>query len=403
MVPLEPSAAASETRVLPSPREDVQVQAESPKNIIRMEDFDSTLYFLDEPEIEYLKREIRLEYEADLPRNVIAMLLDVFEVEAGERAREELCEILEGLVLHLLASGQYGVVAYLLREARVSAERAKDASQQHRDRLAHLPERLNQPAVLSKLLQVLDEADTVPVQEDLDALFEQLGPATLGTVLEWIGRMQSPQVRDVLEQVATRLAASNTAALVKLITAQEEEVALEAMRRAAALKTAAAVAPLGTVLGSAAVRLRQTAVQALTEIGSPGALRLLEDAVDDSDREVRMTAIRVLSAAGHRAALPKVERLMQGKARDPDLTERMVIFEAFGALAGEAGVEPLDKLLNAKGLFGHRADAEARACAAMALGKIGSARAIAALRRAADEKDVLVRNAVNKALRGGAG
>jgi HEAT repeat protein len=37
----------------------------------------------------------------------------------------------------------------------------------------------------------------------------------------------------------------------------------------------------------------------------------------------------------------------------------------------------------------------------MALGRVGSEAAVATLRRAANEKEVLVRNAVNRALRGG--
>jgi hypothetical protein len=37
----------------------------------------------------------------------------------------------------------------------------------------------------------------------------------------------------------------------------------------------------------------------------------------------------------------------------------------------------------------------------MALGRVGTDKAIASLRKATDEKDVVVRNAVNKALRGG--
>jgi HEAT repeat protein len=62
----------------------------------------------------------------------------------------------------------------------------------------------------------------------------------------------------------------------------------------------------------------------------------------------------------------------------------------------------LDSVLNARSLFGRKEDAELRACAAMALGRVGSEAAIATLRRAAAEKDILVRNAVNRALRGGA-
>jgi HEAT repeat protein len=60
----------------------------------------------------------------------------------------------------------------------------------------------------------------------------------------------------------------------------------------------------------------------------------------------------------------------------------------------------LDGVLNRKGLFGKRGDVEVRACAAMALGRIGTDSASAALRRAASDTDILVRNAVSKALRG---
>jgi len=49
-----------------------------------------------------------------------------------------------------------------------------------------------------------------------------------------------------------------------------------------------------------------------------------------------------------------------------------------------------------------KADPETRACAAMGLGRIGSSDATDALRRASKEKDIMVRSAINKALRGGA-
>jgi HEAT repeat protein len=61
----------------------------------------------------------------------------------------------------------------------------------------------------------------------------------------------------------------------------------------------------------------------------------------------------------------------------------------------------LDTLLNGRGLFGKREDTEIRACAAMALGRVGSDAAQASLRKATSDKEVLVRNAVNRGLRGG--
>jgi HEAT repeat protein len=58
-------------------------------------------------------------------------------------------------------------------------------------------------------------------------------------------------------------------------------------------------------------------------------------------------------------------------------------------------------MLTGKGFLGKREDPELRACAAMALGRIGGPLATEVLRRAANdnEKEVLVRNAINRALR----
>jgi HEAT repeat protein len=66
-------------------------------------------------------------------------------------------------------------------------------------------------------------------------------------------------------------------------------------------------------------------------------------------------------------------------------------------------VSYLDGLLNGKGFLGRREDPEVRACAALALGRIGSPGALESLRAATAEKDVVVRNAVNRAMRGGGG
>jgi HEAT repeat protein len=206
----------------------------------------------------------------------------------------------------------------------------------------------------------------------------------------------------MLEEAAARLASQNTAELVKLIASPVPGVALEAAKRAGALKTPAAVAPLARALSEGDVALRVASVQALGEIGSPGALQSLERALDDAERDVRIAAIRSLAARNYRPVLAKLDAIVKGKAvRDANLTEKMAVFEAYGALCGDTGVDVLDAMLNGKSLFGRREDSELRACAAVALGRVNTPRAQEALRRATSEKDVIVRNAVNRALRGG--
>ena len=59
----------------------------------------------------------------------------------------------------------------------------------------------------------------------------------------------------------------------------------------------------------------------------------------------------------------------------------------------------LDKLLNGKNLLRQKQSPEIRACAAMALGRVGSPASRAALEKATAETNPMVRNAVAKALR----
>ena len=399
--PVESTLDANRPTTIEPPTAEAE---EDPKRagIVSIDDFDSTLYFLDETEVEYLRNGVAAEYSADLRRNVIAILFDIFEQRNEPVVRDELCGILDSLMVTLLSAGQLRAVAYLLREAALVAERVADIPAAVKMRFTALSDRVSHPSALAQLLQALEDSAELPPKDELSELFEQLRPAALATVLGWIGRTENARVRELLESAASRLAASNTAELVRLIGAAEQPVALEAVRRSGAMRTAAAVGPLGKVLAEGTVPLRLAAVAALGEIGSPGAMQALERGVDDTDRDVRIASARALGARVHRAALPRVEAAIRSKAlRDADLTEKMAFFEAFGSLCGDEGVPLLDGLLNGRGFLGKREDGGLRACAAMALGRVATTEATIALQRAtADEKDVIVRNAVNKALRG---
>jgi len=372
-------------------------------SVVNLEDFDSTLYFLEESEVEYLREEVRKEYEIDMRRNVVGMLLDTYETQGDRGVREEIAALLDTLMLHILSSGEFKTAAFLLRETAQTSERAPSITPEQKAQLLRIRDRLSDPEVLAQLIQSLDEASQLPDQEDLNQLFDQLRVSALATVFSWLTKAQTPRLRVLLENAAARLAMANTAELVKLISASDREVAREAIRRAGVVRATAAVAALAKLTTDPDVQMRLAAVQALGEIGSPGALQFLERTIEDAHRDVRVATARAIAARAHRAALPKIEAAIQGKlAKDANLTEKMAFFEAFGTLCGEGGIKLLDGVLNSRGLFGKKEDPELRACAAMALGRVGTEAAIATLRRASTEKDVLVRNAVNRALRGGA-
>jgi HEAT repeat protein len=396
-----PSAAGAAAGGTESGGADEEEQ-ESQPGMVNMADFDGTLYFLEEREIEYLQTEVRREYATDLRQNVVAVLLDIFEQQSETTIRHETVDVLDTFMLHMLSGGQFQNVAYLVRESQVAVQRALELQTDVRDRLASLPSRLSAPEALTQLLQSVDEAAELPPAEDLLELFEQLRAPALATVLEWLGRLQNPLLRPMLELAASRLAAQNTAELVKLILSPNRLIALEAIHRAGGLKTPAAVPPVAKVLAEGDAGLRAAAVGALTEIGSPSALQALERAIEDTERDIRVAAVRALQSRAYRPMLPRLEAIVRGKAiRDADLSEKMAVFDAYGSLCGAGGIAGLDSMLNGKSLFGRREDAELRACAAVALGRVGTPAAQDVLRKSVAEKDVVVRTAVTRALRGG--
>lgn len=372
-----------------------------PPGVVSLDSFDTTLYFLDESEIEYLRAQIRSEYAGDLRKNVLAVLLDIYEVQTDAAVRTEVLAHLNGMLVTLLVGGHYSGVAYLLREIRVCSERTSGLTDADRAALQSVSAKLSEHDALSQLLQALDERADLPPEEDLEAVFAELRPKALGVALSWLSKLQSSRVRAILERAADRLASANTAELVRLIGVAEREVSLEAVRRAGAMRANAAVPVLAKLLTLTDSAQRQAAVVALGEIASPGALQHLEKAIDDHERDVRVAAAKVFASKTHRPALSRFESAIKSRRlEDADLTERMAFFEAYGSMCGEAGVATLDGFLNSRSLFGKKGDSELRACAAKALGKIGSSAALASLRKSAEDKDVLVRTTVNRALRG---
>ena len=217
-------------------------------------------------------------------------------------------------------------------------------------------------------------------------------------------RLTNARVREVLDGAVRRLASDNVNRVIEALGGQDLAMVTDVVTLTGKLKLAAAVPALAGVLTHSERGVRVGAVQALAEIGSPGAMQALERALEDDDREVRLAAVRILAQRKHRGAISRIAALVQGKdVRARDLTEKMAFFEAYGSMVGEEGVAVLGAMLNSGGFLKKKSDPETRACAAMALGRIGSPAAVASLKAASDAKEPLVRNAVNRALRGGTG
>jgi hypothetical protein len=375
---------------------------ERPKGVIELDDVDSTLYFLDEGEISYLAQELTEEYKRDVRGSALNVLFDLMETQAEGGVRDEVLGVLDQLFPNLLTSHDFRSAAAVLRESKLLKERAANLRLEQIQRLDGFVARLSEPAIVGQVLQSLDEASGLGLDQDAAALLHELRSSALEPLVGWLPNLSSAPLRKMLEDVVDKLAGSNIAEVQRLLRQPDSPALLGVVALCGRLQLHHAVPGFTDVIAHADPAVRLAAVQTLSQLGTPGALTLLDRAIDDPDRSVRLAAVRGVGTRGYKGALRRIEAVVLSKSsRSMDLTEKMAFFEAYGAIAGTAGLKALSAILLQRGLLKMKEPPETRACAAMALGRIKTPEARDLLQRATEDKELVVRNAVNRALRGG--
>ena len=313
-----------------------------------MEDFDSTLYFLDAEEVSYLRREAEREYATDLRRTVLAALLDVFETQADPAVRQEVMRNIDALTLHLLAGRQFSTVAFLLREIDAVLERARGPHARATGTAGEPPGPAERPGrALAAAARAGRSGDAAACARTSRSSLPSCDRRRSARYSAGSARRGTPSCARCSKARRSGSRSRTPPNCVRLIASADGTVALEAVKRAGGFKTVAAVPALGGCWASPIASSALAAVTALVEIGTPGAMQALEKALEDDDRDVRVAAIRALGQNAYRPALPKVTALVKAsRIREADRTERLAIFELFGTLCGDGGVPWLDKLLN---------------------------------------------------------
>lgn len=372
----------------------------STKSLVEIDDVDSTLYFLDEGEISYIARELEEEYQRDVRGSALNVLFDQIELNADGAVRHEILRILERLFPNLLNARDFRSSASVLRECKLLRERATHLLPEHSQRLEGFVSKLSEPSIVGQLLQSLDEASGFAVDAHAAEVLNQLRASALEPVVSWLPNLSSEPLRKMLEGVVDRLAHTYAAEVQRILKVHDSPALLGMVEMCGRLGLSHAVPGLAETMAHPDPAVRLAVIQALAQLATPGALTVVDKAIDDPDRAVRLAAVRTAGSRGYKGALRRVEAVVLGKSlKDMDLTEKMAFFEAYGAIAGVNALEPLTAILLKRGLLKMKEPPETRACAAMALGRLKTPAARDVLQRAAEDKEVVVRNAVSRALR----
>jgi hypothetical protein len=365
--------------------------------MLSRDDFEETLYFLEQRELEHLQAEVEAEWNRDIKTDVLNALFDRLEDGPAEW-RGEILRILRQMLPAYLGSGDLRSATQVLVELNVVMERAALTDEQ-REAALQIYRELSDPEVLTQLMRSLEDGSIDPSGSELGVFLKHLGPSAMPVLLRSIERTEVHALQERLRTSMEGLANAHRDELVALLGDSDPLVLCGAARLAGQLAVNQAAPQLAALLENDDADVRRVAVEALIRIRTALALDAIQGALDDPDRDVRVAAARGLATLRYAPARPRIEEMLESRVvREADLTEKIAFFEAYGAVATAESVGVLDRMLNGRRLFG-RESPDMRACAAMALGRVGSPAARVALQKAAAESNPIVRNAVMKALR----
>jgi hypothetical protein len=359
-------------------------------------DFEETLYFLEPGELDILRAEVEKEWRRDLKADVLNALFDRLD-DATPSRQDEIIRILQLLLPAFLSRGDLRSASTVLVELSEQQQAGGLAAEQLAA-IRVLFEELSRPAVLSQLLRSLQEGAIDPTSADLGIFLSHLGSEALASLIRATETTSVAALQERLRTAVEQLGRAHPQKLIELLRSDDEAICVGAARLCGASALPTAVPAIAALLTKPSAAVRKAATDALIQIKSGAALDALQAALEDPDRDVRVAAARGFAALRYQPARARLEAALQD-LNDADLTEKIAFFEAFGAVATGESVAMLDKMLNGKNILRQKQSPEIRACAAMALGKVGSPASRAALEKATDETNPMVRNAVTKALR----
>ncbi|MGH7476895.1 MAG: HEAT repeat domain-containing protein [Longimicrobiales bacterium] len=365
------------------------------------DDFEETLYFLDEEELARVQAEIQREWQRDARTDVLNALFDRLEDSETER-QTRILQVLQQLLPALLGRGDLKGAATVLVELEGLLQSDSALLPESRAQADRLLDELSEPEILTQLLSGMEQRSIEPDAEDLGVFLKHLRPQAMPILIRAIELTSDRRVGERLRAAMEGIAREHTDVVLQLLREDDPTLTAGAARLTGRIGLTEAAQPLVALLEHPAEHVRVAAVEALAQLRSATTVAALEKAIQDPSRDVRLVAIRGLGSLGYRPARLRLEQVLQQREmRDADLTEMIAFFEAYAAVAGAEGVPFLDRLLNGRTLIAGRQPTEVRACAARALGTIRTPAAQESLRKAAGEKDPLVRNAIAGALREG--
>jgi len=366
----------------------------------KMADQASQIFVLSEEEIAAVKHQMTVEENANPISILMGILSAILRIEQDDAAFLEMVDILDNVLETLMLRGDFWHSRKILELFRGLMGPERNLPEVQRLRLIQAIDKAGEPQRIRALEQVLNQWGA----READPLFDfwmLLNKNALIPLIELLGRLTEMKMRRVICEALVHLGKDNIEPLAQKLDDPRWFVVRNVVYVLGKIGQERVIEKFRKLIDHKEVKVRKELIHTLDGMKDPRAKELLKDFLSDPESALRILAIRSLTNQNYQGALEPLKEMVED--RDfitRDLYEKKEIFEALGKIGGTAMVPKMRKLVRQGGSawFKKSVKEELGLCAVIALKRIGTEEAVAALREGETLSSKIIREACAKAL-----
>jgi HEAT repeat protein len=359
-----------------------------------------TGYEVTEQEMAALAQDIKAESSRDSILYILDILTAVLSSEQSPDLLSKLFDIYEGLLKSLFQGGHWFIVEHVLGLLSEAEAIRPDLTEDHKKKLQNMFDQLGSPELVKLIEQYLNTADK-PRTEGFANVLLMMKPSAVPELCTLLGDLEHPAHQTLIANALVDLAKETPEIVAKHLSDRRPTFVRNLLSIITRWNNPKLVDNVEKILRYPDPLIRREVIRTMAILKPSGNAAKLVPMLNDPDEGVRLATLKPLLTGNYTAPFAIWEPIVNAETfseREP--AEKRNIFHAMRATSGDEAVAYWTTLLTEWGWTNRKKREDLALMAVDALGKLGTAPALAALDTGTKKGTATVKQACATAIAG---
>jgi HEAT repeat protein len=355
-------------------------------------------YEVTQEEMAALARDIAEESSRDSIIYLLDILTAVLSSERSPELLNKLFEIYEGILRSLFQGGHWNIVEHVLGLLSEAEAVRPDLTETHKNKLQSMFDQLGSQELITLMQQYLNTTEK-PRTEGLENVLLMMKPSALPALCTLLGNLEHPAHQGLIANALVELAKDTPDVVVRHLTDRRSTFVRNLLGIITRWNNPKLAESVEKILRYPDPLIRREVIRTLAGLKPSGSAAKLIPLLNDADEGVRLATLKPLLTGHYTASFSLWEPIVNAENfNDREPAEKRNIFHAIRVTAGDDAVPYWTTLLTEWGWTNRKKREDLALLAVDALGKLGTAAAVAALETGSKKGTAAVKQACATAI-----